>query len=296
MMISILIPVFNFDVTVLVKSIVNQAIDNNITFEIVCLDDASTDLEIANQNLKINEIALCQYLISKENRGRTATRNELAKTATYEHVLFLDADVLPAKDDFLSRYFEHQLAENQVIFGGLKYRNTDLNDEVSLRWHYGNERETKSAIERQKNPYQQILSCNFYIKRAFYLNLSIPTTHLYGMDNYFSYLLMKTQADVHHIENPVYHLGIETNAIFFEKSLEAVAHRRKWMEETTDFEQISPLISTYKQLQKYGLVPLVRILFKCFSPILKKQIFKTKPNLTAFDLYRLGYLCEISKE
>jgi hypothetical protein len=208
----------------------------------------------------------------------------------------LDADVLPVNEDFLAFYLNKLNQPFDLIVGGLLYRKEDFKQEVSLRWHYGNQRETKAASERQKKPYQHILSCNFLVKKDFFLQLSLPTTHLYGMDNYFSYILFKKNARVNHLENPVFHLGLENNALFLEKSLEAVQNRKKWMETTSDFETISPLILSYKKIKKYRMETVVRVLFQLFSPILENQCMKKQPNLLAFDLYRLGYLCKIANK
>ncbi|MFY8186454.1 MAG: glycosyltransferase family 2 protein [Flavobacterium sp.] len=295
-MISILIPVFQYEITTLVATLHAQALALNIDFEIICFDDGSKIQAIVNQNEKINALSNCRYVLNSENIGRTAARNALAQMAKFENLLFLDADVLPVNEDFLAFYLNALNQPFDLIVGGLLYRKEDIKQEVSLRWHYGNQRETKAASERQKKPYQHVLSCNFLVKKDFFLQLSLPTTHLYGMDNYFSYLLFKKNAKVNHLENPVFHLGLENNKLFLEKSLEAVQNRKKWMETTSDFETISPLILSYKKIKKYRMEAVVRVLFNCFSPILEKQCMKKQPNLLAFDLYRLGYLCKIANK
>ena len=51
-MLSILIPIFNFDVTDLVLELNNQALAANVKYEIILLDDASTDsFREINRNL-----------------------------------------------------------------------------------------------------------------------------------------------------------------------------------------------------------------------------------------------------
>lgn len=295
-MISILIPVYNYKITALVAELNKQALALQIAFEIICLDDASSDLEIVSENQKVSDFENCNYILAAENKGRTATRNDLAKMAKFDHLLFLDADVLPANDDFLAKYFTEKCLDSDLVLGGLNYRAADYKPEVTLRWFYGMHRERKSAENRNQYPYQHILSCNFMVKKEYFLKLALPTIHLYGMDNYFSYLLMQQKANILHIENVVFHLGLETNEIFLKKSLEAVQNRKKWMESNPDFEMISPLTSSYKKIDKWHLVGLARLVFKITEPILKRLIFKKKPNLTAFDLYRLGYLCEKSKQ
>mgnify|MGYP000232582310 CR=1 FL=1 len=69
--------------------------DQILFFEILVLDDASTDKQCSSENKKINALDHCSYLENEKNIGRTATRNILAKKAKYDWLLFLDADVIP---------------------------------------------------------------------------------------------------------------------------------------------------------------------------------------------------------
>ena len=42
----------------------------------------------------------------KKNAGRSRARNFAIEHAMAEYILFIDADMVPAYDDFLERYFE----------------------------------------------------------------------------------------------------------------------------------------------------------------------------------------------
>jgi glycosyltransferase involved in cell wall biosynthesis len=291
-MISILIPVFNYNITALVSELNKQAKAVKIDFEIIGFDDKSTNQETIINNSKINTIANCEYIENPKNIGRTAARNALAKLAKYEHLLFLDADVLPTKDNFLNQYITYLATPTQMILGGLAYRLEDFRDEVAFRWFYGTHRESKSADQRNENPFKYILSGNFMIRKATYMALKMPEDNCYGMDIYFSYLLYQKNTTVLHIDNPVFHLGLESNAVFLKKSLEAVSNRKKIMANLSNADNISPLLTSYKKIKKWHLESFTRSLFILFEPVLKKLIFKKIPNLMAFDLYRLGYLCE----
>ena len=90
-MISVLIPVHNYLITTLVQSLHKQLTVEKIAFEIICLDDASTDKKFTKINKKIRELEGVKYNLLKTNIGRSAIRNKLAKIAQYEWLLFLDA-------------------------------------------------------------------------------------------------------------------------------------------------------------------------------------------------------------
>ena len=103
-MLSILIPTYNYNTLLLVKTLQQQAIESKVVFEILALDDASTDKQCSVENKKINALDHCSFLENEKNIGRTATRNILAKKAKYDWLLFLDADVIPLNHDYIETY------------------------------------------------------------------------------------------------------------------------------------------------------------------------------------------------
>ncbi|MBK0368749.1 glycosyltransferase family 2 protein [Flavobacterium agrisoli] len=291
-MLSILIPVYNYNAFPLVLELHKQCVATGINFEILVQDDGSIYFD--NENNKINEFQNCHFLKSDKNVGRTTTRNKLVNTAAYDWLLFLDADVIPVHQDFVKNYISEFNSNYNVIFGGYQYQkiNPDLNSE--FRYKYGRKREEKSALERNINPYQFIFSGNFLIQKKTFLETSFKEDkNFYGMDIYFSYQLFIKKIKVLHIENPIYHLGLETNEIYFKKSLKAVESRKKFLVNCEQIEKISPLIKSYNKIKRYHLIPIVTVFFKISEPILKNRILTQNPNLVLFDVYRLGYMCTL---
>lgn len=291
-MLSILIPVYNYDAHLLVKELHKQCIEAAIDFEILCQDDASVSFKEENQ--KINDLPFCNYYLSNKNSGRTSTRNKLAGKAIYNWLLFLDADVIPVNPNFIFKYIAYLNSEFKIILGGLGYQINTPQTNNEFRYKYGKKREEKSALERNINPYQYICSGNFMIQKSIFLDTNFrEERNYYGMDVFFSYQLLIKKIKVLHIENPVYHLGLETNEIFFEKSLKAVESRKQFLINCPEIEKISPLIKKYKTIKQYRLLPTVILFFKIFEPFLKRRILSKKPNLFFFDIYRLGYICTL---
>ncbi|QBN20072.1 glycosyltransferase family 2 protein [Flavobacterium nackdongense] len=291
-MLSILIPTYNYNVVPLVLELRKQCLECEIEFEILVLDDASTDC--LKENQIINNWENCHFNTESKNSGRTYTRNKLAHQARFEWLLFLDADVIPVNSSFILSYLESIKPENQVILGGYCYENSKHNSPNILRYKYGKEREEKTASERNQNPYQYVFSGNILIQKKTFLTTNYANENsFYGMDIFFAYQLFTHKIDVFHIENPIYHLGLDTNEIFFAKSLKAVESRKYFLIEGEKIELISPLIKQYKTLKKYGLLSLTKHIFSISEPILKKLILNKNPNLICFDLYRLGYFCTL---
>lgn len=290
-MLSILIPTYNYNVIPLVSELHKQCLECGINFEIIVIDDCSK--LFLEENQKISNFENCYFEVLKKNIGRSAIRNLLAGKATSENLLFLDADTIPVNSNFIYSYNSALNNKIEVVLGGYCYKE-EPKYEGKFRYKYGKEREEKSAFERNLNPYKFIFSGNLLIQKKAFLatNYSFQNA-FYGMDIFFAYQLFINQIKVVHIENPIYHLGLETNKIFFEKSLKAVESRKKFLVNCEQIEKISPLIKYYNTLKKYRLLSIATVCFSISKPILKKLILNKNPSLICFDLYRLGYLCTL---
>src|SRR5690606_31932373 len=131
---------------------------------------------------------------------------------------------------------------------------------------------------------------NFMINKNDFLSLNIPSTNIYGMDNYISYLLKKNKIDVYHIENEIIHLGLEKNIDFYNKSITSIKFRKENMLDCHEIISSNALLKTYRKLNFFPINLILKINYSIFGNTLKKMFFKPKPNLKAFDIYRLLYL------
>lgn len=291
-MLSILIPTYNYAILALVKNVHQQCLEAKIPFEIICLDDQS-DNDYQIENLIISTLPNCIYNVNQTNVGRTRTRQRLAEQAKYNWLLFLDADVIPVTSAFIQHYID-AIQPNTVIFGGYQYEKESTDATKILRYRYGKEREEKYASERNKNPYTYVFSGNMLVPKSIFLNFNYQANEKnYGMDIYFGYQLYQQHISVLHLDNPILHLGLETNEVYFQKALQGVESRKKYLLHEKGVDQMNPLVQAYAKLKKLGLTKLVAVGFKIVAPFLKKNILSTNPKLVYFDIYRLGYLCSL---
>ena len=290
-MLSILIPTYNYSVFPLVLELKYQADLLTIPYEIIVLDDASTFF--LEENSKIKELKNCLYIRNEINTGRTGTRNFLAQKAQFKILLFLDADVFPENKEFLSTYSkEFDNIENKALFGGYKYVSEVPEESKSLRYYYGKSREEKEASIRNKNPYGFVFSGNMLLtKNIFLANNYQKNNSLYGLDIFFSLKLYSNIINVAHIDNAIFHMGLEENEVFFNKSLESVKSRKHLLSDNKQGAEINSLLRYYQILKKFRLLFFAATLFKFSERYLRKHIVAKKPNLFYFDLYRLGYIC-----
>ena len=103
-MISICIPIYNFNVVDLIITIINQGEKSKKPYEVICIDDGS-NAEILKLNAEIKSYKKVKYLILKKNIGRSKIRNLFLENATYENLLFIDCDCSILNGNFLEKYF-----------------------------------------------------------------------------------------------------------------------------------------------------------------------------------------------
>ena len=90
-MISVIIPVYNVEkyLPECILSILNQTYTN---FEIICIDDKSTDNSVIILKKYAEKDKRIQLLLLSTNCGVSAARNMALKIMTGEYVCFLDSD------------------------------------------------------------------------------------------------------------------------------------------------------------------------------------------------------------
>ena len=292
-MLSILIPTYNYNAYLLVEELYTQCLEAKIVFEIIVLDDGSSDFLLENN--EINSFENCSYEILKNNIGRSAIRNLLAKKASYENLLFLDVDTIPIDENFILNYLIEITTLYNIIYGGIKYQVQRPENDTILRWIYGKNREALSVQRRNKSIYKSFLTLNFLIKKEVFkiltFNELIP--NLRHEDTLFSYDLMKNNISIKHIENPVFHLGLDTNSAFLKKSEEAVIGLKYLIDKNLLPYNYTKLGAICYKLEKYPVKKIILFGLAKFKPLLIKNILNKNPSLFAFDLYRLYYYCKI---
>lgn len=285
-MLSILIPVYNYNALLLVNELVKQCNSIGITFEILCQDDASNSSKnIINH--KINVLPNAAFFINEINLGRGKNINSLAGKAKYDWLLILDCDTFPAQNDFIKKYVAiiSESAE-KIFFGGILYENKKPQEEQYLRWIYGQKRETKS-----------ILTSNLLIKKEVFLQYpfdEIITKYGYEDLCFFS-VLKSNQFEIFRIENPTYHLNLETSLLFLNKTKTALENLIFLYDSNKIASEESKIIKSFEFLKKLKTTRFSAFLFRKNQAKMERNLLSQKPSLFLFDVYKLGYYCTLKK-
>lgn len=293
-MLSILIPTYNYDCTRLVTDLQHQAEHLGINYEIIVADDASPISAYKEKNRKINTIPHCLFIELEQNIGRARIRNRLADEAQYEWLLFMDADAEVINENFIADYLAH--TETEVICGGLQHANTLPSPEVSLRYAYEKRADKKRAAHyRNRTPYAHFTPFNFMIRRNLFQSIRFDEriTEYGHEDTLFGIELANRKATICHIDNPLHHIGLESNNLFLEKT-RAALRNLSTMEDS--MQGYSTLLCVYKKLHQVGLDKLLSRCFAQHESKFTSLLCQPHPHLGVFFFYKLAYYCNLKNQ
>ena len=295
-MLSILIPIYNWDCIELVTELHQQALGAELDFEILCLDDASSD-EYRIRNMQLGSLANVVYEDLPKNIGRARIRNLLAEKAKYGTLLFVDCDMAVTSDSFVSKYVS-AINGTGVVVGGIAYDvgKPDNPDNI-LRWTYGHERESLSSSARSKHPYASFMTGTFAIDSASFAAIKFDESiaHYGHEDTLFGSELRAKGIKVTHINNPLVHKGLESSVNFISKTEQAVRTLADLSKDGKLKDEVK-LYKVYRQLKKVYLDELYGRRFHKRKAAWLKNLNSSKPDLKYFDMYRLGYLCTLKQK
>lgn len=230
------------------------------------------------------EDALVRYLHSS-SKGRSQNRNELSKAARGQFYVFLDADALPKTDGFLNRYCNYA-ASAQVVVGGTAYMPGHLSER--LRVKVGKVKEEILPAKRELQPYGSFSAFNFLVRADVFEKIGFDASiTTYGHeDTLFGTALRHHCIDVIHIDNPAYHMGIDTDAAFMEKTEHAVQGLAELVNRGKIDEDVL-LYRYYLWAKKLKATLLLKGVYKLLGKGLKNRLSKGKGPLVLFDIYKL---------
>lgn len=295
-MLSVLIPIYNFDIRAFAKQLSDQAQILEIEVEIICLDDRS-DAHFNHLHAELNAYPNVKYLASEVNLGRSAIRNKLASLARFENLLYLDCDGECISDDYLKNYLGY-FSNYDVIYGGRVYqehRPVDIN--YHFHWYCGTAREEIPVEIRADQPYKSFMTNNFLIKKEVYNQVRMDETIVgYGHEDTFFAIELKSKGfRIDHIDNPIKHIGIETTDVFLQKSENGVKNLAHLMKQNKVGESIK-LVRYHRIATRFGLMPILKLVINVRMSAIEQHFKSAAPNLLWFDLWKLVKLDKYLKD
>lgn len=285
---SVLIPTYNHVCTSLVEQLLPLLQAAAIRYEVIVADDGSTDKATIESNRSLSDYPNCMFIQRKENVGRAAIRNFLSQAAHYDHLLFIDSDMTIISDYFIQRYLS--CSDEAVVDGGVNIEGDPaIMKSKNLRYIYEKAEAPKhTASQRQQSPYQHLHTANLLIRRD--LIRQYPFDERFRHYGYEDVLLGKTLRQHHipitHIDNPIGFCYYESNSSFVAKTEEGLRTLYQFQNELRGY---SRLLKFIHGIHIPLILKLIRLHHRLFKKIERKNLCGSRPNLTIFKLYRLGY-------
>ena len=296
MKISLLIPVYNYDIVALVYSMKN-AIDKVTEFHEILIGDDASSQEFLDKYRSL-EGGGVKIISSEKNIGRAAMRNKLALEASGDYLLFLDADLMltGTAEAFLQKYIA-EIGAAEVICGGIKYAESIPSDpDKLLRWKYGRWREQLKASERNKRPYSDFSTFNVLIAKSVFSKIRFyEELKKYGHeDTLLGFQLKNAGISILHIDNTLLHEGIESNREYLDKvklSLENLSMLYDNVTNKNNFCSVLPMLRHYRILRFVRLSIILAGIFVRYREKMEQRLESGNSSNLLFVFYRMSMFC-----
>lgn len=285
-MISVLIPNYNFDCLQLVRDLHAQLVQSGVPFEIIVVEDGST--KCLESNRKMTGLSCVQHIERKENVGRFKMRALLPGLAKYPYLLCMDSDARVVRSDYIEKYLGFaRRGEKVVVTGGLAMENCLPAPCYSLRFAYGHQRESYSERRRGFSTFNYMVPAEVLAKVSFEDGKLLPYGH---EDTLLGVYFKRLGVPVVYINNPLVHIGLDTNASMLEKSVLANVNLLRLYNSGRypELVQESRLLACYLKVNHLKMAPLLRFAFKLSEKAILRNLNSLHPSMVLFDFYRLG--------
>ncbi len=293
-MLSILIPVYNFDARGLVSELLAQIQQIDAAVEILLLDDGSNGSWRAHL-LEISQSPKVTAYYFNSNQGRIAARRGLAKLAQYSNLLFIDCDAQLTTETYVIDYINN-IGTDTVIVGGHVYQDDIPESKYRLHWKYGREIEVRSLSKRQQYPHQSFSTFNFCVPKDIFKNYLIDiSVDGYGHeDTLIGHILKTNNIKIQHINSPLLHSGLKDVNQFLEDVRSASENAILLSESNPDIE--IKIIKYRSKLQSMGLIEGTRRLLNKFENRIMNNLHSDTPSIWALQCYKLKIILDLDPQ
>ncbi|MBQ7451339.1 MAG: glycosyltransferase family 2 protein [Prevotella sp.] len=292
-MISVLIPTYNYVCYKLACDLHRQLSAYGGEYEIIVAEDGSDDQETITENDKVTMLSGCVHLVRKENIGRARIINYLVREAKGEWCIVMDSDAEVVSDDYIRKYAGCMTDGADVFVGDLVNPDSLPQADATLRYKYEKAAERfRTAEFRNHHPFERFCTFNFMARRDTLLEVPFDERCTeYGYEDTLMGLELKRHGKrVSHIDNPLRHLGFDSNAVFLRKTEIALHTLKKIEGSLLPYTGMGRLVL---RIRAAHLTALVKVIYRLARPLLRYNLLGNRPDLTFFSFYKLGYFLSL---
>lgn len=260
--------------------------------EIILYDDGTGDLDLIENLADLVANAPCPAALLSDpvNRGRSAARNALFAESRAEHVLFLDADMLPDSPCFLTRWLTLIETENPgVAFGGFSVDRTPRTRANALHRAFSASSECPPATVRNEQPAKFVYTSNLLVRRDILEAAPFDDGFVgWGWEDVEWAARAAAVSPIRHVDNSATHLGLEAPEKLLSKFEKSAPNFRRFVERHPDLATALP---SFKVARLLSRTPGSRRLRPMFAAMAKDKLGITPmvARVLALKLWRASW-------
>lgn len=285
---SILIPFYNDDPSALLEALLGQSTKG---VEICLYDDGTNDSAVNAklQALKSNATdGAVTLLLGNENQGRSAARNALFEAARAPWVLFLDADMMPTDEKFVTRYIEAITKDSHdIIFGGFAMSRETPSKDTRLHHAFSMTSDCLSAKERTAHGPQYVCSSNLAVRKSVLTAQPFDTGFTgWGWEDSEWAARVGKAYRLSHLENPALHLGLESTQTLLSRFKNSAANYDHF---TRRHPRLAQTLTLYKMMNALAKIPGQGLMRPVLRAIVSLNMMPMRARLLALKLWRASW-------
>ncbi len=289
---SILVPYFHDDPVPLIKALSDQCKENR-SVEVLVYDDGSNDKSLNKSvaaAIQKSEVS-ARLFIASQNHGRSFARNQLTGHAKANWVLFLDADMLPQTNDFVSKYISLiEAGSADVIFGGFKVPSEAHDPDHDLHRALSEISDCLSLEQRNAAGPQFVASSNLAVRKHVLEAEPFDAKFSgWGWEDSEWAARVTKRFKLIHADNPALHLGLETTDTLLRRFQTSGPNYLRFTRKHPDLAKTLPL---YNIIQNLRRIPGQKILRPFLKLIIKFRFVPIRLRITALKLWRASWYAE----
>lgn len=217
---SVLVPVYHHDSSALIQALSQCQHARDV--ELILYDDGTVDAELTKTlTREIDAFTGAGCLVTATvNKGRSAGRNRLEGLARSDWMIFLDADMIPDDQNFLSRYIQMIRKHRQpmLVVGGFTLKQAEKTAKTALHWAQCESSECVPADERNTNPGRFVFTSNVLVHKDIMTVVPFDDAFVgWGWEDVDWGLRAARRFPVLHIDNTATHVGLDTPQVLLRK-------------------------------------------------------------------------------
>ncbi len=255
---------------------------------LLIFDDGSLDPSLTRQLTRqiMRFPGPARLVCAPKNCGRSHARNRLFNLAETPWILFLDADMQPDDEDFLSRYLDAIDAQDDpaLIAGGFSLRHAHPTAQTRLHAAQSKTSECVAAGIRAKAPGRYVFSSNILVHRDVLTAVEFDQGFQgWGWEDVDWGLRVAPLFPIVHIDNSATHLGLDSDAKLIEKYAQSSDNFLRLSERHPEEVSRTPL---YRMSNWLSRLPGLDVMSRIFRRLAQSKIAPVKLRLLALKLYR----------